>query len=80
MEAAAIIKAVITRAAIMVEAPAATAEEILAMAAAAAVIMAAEIAMLIDKTQILEAQKTITTHLNKKSRVTKDDGNDTIPF
>ena len=68
MEAAAIIKAAITRAAIMAEAPAATAEEILTIAA---VITAAEIAMLIDKTQILEAQKTITTRLNKKSRVTK---------
>ena len=66
MEAAAIIKAAITRAAIMAEAPAATAEEILAT-----VITAAEIAMLTDKTQIQEAQKTITTHLNKKSRVTK---------
>ena len=52
----------------MAEAPAATAEEILTIAA---VITAAEIAMLIDKTQILEAQKTITTRLNKKSRVTK---------
>ena len=62
----AIIKAAITRAAIMAEAPAATAEEILAT-----VITAAEIAILIDKTQILEAQKTITTRLNKKIRVTK---------
>ena len=68
MEAAAIIKAAITRAAIMAETPAATAEEILTIAA---VITAAEIAMLTDKTQILEAQKTITMRLNKKSRVTK---------
>ena len=69
MEAAAIIKAVITRAAIMAEAPAAMAAEILTMAAV--VITAAEIAMLTDRTQILEAQKTIITRLNKKSRVTK---------
>ena len=68
MEAAAIIKAAITRAAIMAEAPAATAEEILTIAA---VITAAEIAMLTDKTQISKVQKTIITRLNKKSRVTK---------